>query len=88
VALEGRQWEEHKFLSGFSRSKTCVTSLEDAECLGHPSVGKTDESVYQVKECNLKNRRITICEVANMSGISFGSVQSNLQHVPGPSKES
>jgi predicted TIM-barrel fold metal-dependent hydrolase len=69
VALESRQWEEHKFLNGFSKSSTYVTSLEDAERLGLPSMVKTDANVYQVKERNLKNRRITICEVANISGI-------------------
>jgi hypothetical protein len=39
---------------------------------------KTDENVDQVKELVYKNRRITIHDIANMLGVSFGSVQSFL----------
>jgi hypothetical protein len=44
-------------------------------CSEHPSTSKTDENVDKVKGLFHKNRRITICEVADMLGISFGSVQ-------------
>jgi hypothetical protein len=43
----------------------------DAEHPGHPLAGRTDEYLDQVQEINLKQRRITICEVANMLGILF-----------------
>jgi hypothetical protein len=37
-------------------------------------MSKTDEDADQVKEFVKGNRRITMCEVADMSGISLGSV--------------
>jgi hypothetical protein len=43
--------------------------------LRQPSVRKTDENVTQ--ETLFKNRKITIHEVAKMSSISPGSVQSS-----------
>jgi hypothetical protein len=33
-----------------SKLKNCVTSFENARCLGHPLMKKTDNSVAQVKE--------------------------------------
>jgi hypothetical protein len=47
--------------------------------LGHLSTSKTDENVDQAKEIVPRNKRITIHEVVNMLGISFGSVQSILK---------
>jgi hypothetical protein len=35
-----------------------------------------DKNMDEVKELILKNRRITICEVANMLGTSYRTVQS------------
>ena len=48
-----------------------MTFVEDAEHPGHPLTGRTNEYLDQVHEINLKQRRITICEVANMLGILF-----------------
>jgi hypothetical protein len=39
------------------------------------SVSKTGESVYQVMDFVLKNRRITVLEFANMLEVLFHSVQ-------------
>jgi hypothetical protein len=39
--LENGQWEEHKFLSDFSKVKSSVILFEDAVHLGHPLVSKT-----------------------------------------------
>lgn len=56
--------------------KSSVTSVEDSECSGYPSTGKTDEDVEQVKELVLKNRRSTTHSVDDMFRILWGSVQS------------
>ena len=40
--------------------KSSVTSVEDSECSGCPSTGKTDEDVEKVKELVLKNIGKTI----------------------------
>jgi hypothetical protein len=42
-----------------------MISLEDAEHPGHPLTSRTDEYLDQVQEINLKQRRLTICEVTN-----------------------
>jgi hypothetical protein len=51
-------------LEWFSKFKSSVTSVEDAERLRCPSVSKMDENVDCVKEVILINKRSTICEVA------------------------
>jgi hypothetical protein len=56
----------------FSKFKSGVACVEDAEGLERPLRNETDENVDRVKECVLKNRRITICEVGNTSGTSSG----------------
>jgi hypothetical protein len=66
-------------LSGFLIFASCLSSVEDVECSGYPSAIKTNENVSQVKKLFLKNRRIIIHELADMSGISFQSLQSNWQ---------
>jgi len=53
-----------------------VTSVEDSECSGRPTTGKTNGDVEQVKELVLKNRRNTTHSVADMFRILLGSVQS------------
>jgi hypothetical protein len=56
-----------QFFSGISNSRLVC-----------PLPSKTDEGMDQVKEL-LKNRIITIHQVADMLGMSFGSVQSTLK---------
>jgi hypothetical protein len=46
------------------------------------SNAQTEENVDQVKGLVLKNRKITIHEVANMLDISIGSVQSISKKIP------
>jgi hypothetical protein len=50
--------------------KSSVTSVDDAERSGRPSVHKTDENVDLVMELVRENRRITAREVAKMLGVS------------------
>jgi len=54
-----------------------LSSIEVFECSGYLSTNRTNENVSQVKELILNNRRITVCEVADMLGISFQSLLSN-----------
>jgi DNA-binding transcriptional regulator GbsR (MarR family) len=56
-----------------------LTSVKDADHSGHPLTSKTDENVDKVKDLVLENRRITIHEVANILGISVGSVHTSLK---------
>jgi hypothetical protein len=63
----------------FSTFKSGVTCVENNECSGCPAMSKTDESVDQMKELLFGNRRIAAFEVANVLGISFGSVDSILK---------
>jgi imidazoleglycerol phosphate synthase glutamine amidotransferase subunit HisH len=69
--LESRKCEGHKFLSGFNKFKSSVTSVKNAEHFGFPSVGKTDENMDQVKNFSTETV-ITVHKVANMLGILFG----------------
>jgi predicted transcriptional regulator len=56
--------------------------------LGRPSGRKTDENVDQVKELVYENRRNTTHEVADMLGVSFGSVQNILKDLIAVSPQS
>ena len=49
------------------------TSLKDEERSGRPSTSITDSNVEDVRAMILKNRRVTINEVANHFEISHGS---------------
>jgi hypothetical protein len=56
-----------------------VSSVENAEQCRQPSVRKLHENVDYVNEFILLNKRITICEVTNMLGISLGLVQRTMK---------
>ena len=58
-------------------------NVEDEPRPGRPSTSTTDENVEAVKEIVLKNRRITIREVAEDVGISVGSCHGILSDVLG-----
>ena len=49
---------------------------DDARRPDHPSTSTTDENIKAVKKMILDNRRITIRDVADDVGISFGSCQA------------
>ncbi|KYN30749.1 hypothetical protein ALC56_14951 [Trachymyrmex septentrionalis] len=63
-------------------------NVNDESRSERPSTSKTDENVQEVKEIVLKNRRITIREIANDLNISFGSCQSILTDVLGMTRVS
>lgn len=50
--------------------------IEDDERSGRPSTSTSDENVEKVKKIVLANRRITIREVAEETGISYGSCEA------------
>jgi hypothetical protein len=68
-----------KHFHWLSKFKSSLTSVKDANHSGHPLRGKTDENVDKVKDLVSEHRRITIHEVANILGISMGSVHTSLQ---------
>jgi hypothetical protein len=57
----------------------CCTSVKDAKCLVCPTTRKPDKNGKQAQGFVLENRRTTIHEVANMPGISSGSLKSLLK---------
>lgn len=66
-----------QFSERFSQFKSDEMAVEDAAQSECTSTSKTPKNVDQEKAVVIK-KRITICEVTNMLGISFGSVQSIL----------
>ncbi|XP_071649994.1 protein GVQW3-like [Temnothorax longispinosus] len=64
------QWHE-RFRSGRK-------SVKDDKRSGRPSTSKTDENVDKVKEIVVKNRKLTIRELAEDLNIAYGSVQDIL----------
>ena len=55
--------------------------------MSRPNTSTTDESIEAVKKMILNNRRITIREVAEDVGISFGSCQKIFTDVLGIKRE-
>jgi hypothetical protein len=66
-------------LEWFAEFNSSVSSVEDAGQWRQPSVSKLHEHLDYVKEFILLNKRITICEVTNMLGISLGLVQRTMK---------
>jgi hypothetical protein len=65
--------------SWFSKFKKCMTSFENARFLGHPLMNKTDNSVTQVKELLLKNRRVTLSGVLTCWEFHLGKFRAFLK---------
>ena len=70
--LASLQWAEHKFNYGITG--------DDARS-GHLSTSKPDENIEAVKKMILDNCRITLREVTDDVGISFGSCQVNFMDI-------
>jgi hypothetical protein len=70
-------------LSGFSEFRSSVTSAEDANTWKMYRQAKRVNRADKVKEVLLKNRRMTLCEVANVCvSISLGNFGGNLYVLP------
>ena len=52
--------------------------VDDLQRSGRPSTSIHDQNINKIKEIVLVNRRLTIRELVDMVGISFGSVQTIL----------
>lgn len=67
----------------YKRFENGRESAESDERCGRPSTSTNDENVEKVKKMVMDNRRITIREVSEDVGISFGSCQSIFSDVLG-----
>ena len=61
-----------------SRFKRGRTSVEDDERSGRPCTSTTAENVEKIRQIIHGDRRLTICEICDMVGISFGVCQAIL----------
>jgi hypothetical protein len=77
--LDSRKWDEHNFLTAFSKFKSHVTSAEEAEYSGHLPTGQTDQNVDTVRELIFKNKIITIHDILNKLGFHLGQSKSTLK---------
>ena len=66
-----------------NRFKQGREDVNDNACSGRSSTSTTDENIEAVKKMILDNHRITIREVAEDIGISFGSCQAIFTDVLG-----
>lgn len=76
--LDSRQCKEDTLLISFPSSEEVWPPLKMLNAL-HVHWQKTNESLNQAQEHVLRNRKLTIHEVVNVLGISYGSVQSILK---------
>ena len=60
----------------YNRLKEGQEEVNYDACPARPSTSTTNENIEAMKKMILKNRRITIREVADDVGISFGSCQA------------
>ena len=67
----------------YNRLKEGREDVNDYAISGRPSTSKANENIEAVKKMILENRRITILEVADDVGISFGSWQIIFRDVLG-----
>jgi len=75
-----------KCFEWFKRFKEGRTSVKNNQRPGRPSTSKTNETVARVREIIRNNRRLTIREVAENIGISYGSCQEILTKELGMSR--
>ncbi|XP_025152971.1 putative uncharacterized protein FLJ37770 [Harpegnathos saltator] len=61
---------------GYKRFRKGREDIEDGARSGRPSTSTSDENVGKIEEIVLANRRITIREVAEEIGISYGSCEA------------
>ncbi|PNF18540.1 hypothetical protein B7P43_G08515 [Cryptotermes secundus] len=59
----------------YKRFKNGRTSTDDDEHLGQPSTGTTPENVVKVRDLILQDRRLSIQDLCNTLGLSYGTCQ-------------
>ncbi|KOC60091.1 Putative uncharacterized protein FLJ37770, partial [Habropoda laboriosa] len=62
----------------FSRFKNGEMSIDDKPRSGRPSTARTHENVEKIREIIEKDRRRTIEEIVELSGVTWSSVQQIL----------
>ncbi|UYV77106.1 hypothetical protein LAZ67_14003324 [Cordylochernes scorpioides] len=67
----------------YKRFKEGREETADNECYGRPSISTTPEKVDKVLELVREERRMTVREVAEEAGISFGLTQSKMENILG-----
>ena len=65
----------------YNRFKEDPEDVNDDARPGRPSTSTTDESIEAVRKMISDNRRITIKEIADDVGISFGSCQAIFMNI-------
>ncbi|XP_027851471.2 protein GVQW3-like [Aphis gossypii] len=75
TAYKGDALGKTQVFEWFSRFKSGEMSIEDQARSGRPSTSLTDKNVKNIHKINLEDRRKTIEEVAERSGVTWSSVQ-------------
>ena len=83
VAFGGSTISRTQVLLWYNRFKEGREDVNGDASPGHPSTSTTDEIIEAVKKMILDNSRITIREVADDVGISFGLCQAIFTDVSG-----
>nr|CAI5835978.1 unnamed protein product [Callosobruchus analis] len=74
-AYEDAAQSKTRVYEWFSRFKNKEMTIEDKHRSGRPSTSRTDENVKQINALVREDRRRTIDQLCEMSGISWSSVQ-------------
>ena len=80
TATESLKMLQKCFGESFSGGREVVENLPHAS---HPSTSVNDDNIAKVKKIVLKNRHVSIREVAEALNISYGSTQHIVVHVLG-----
>ena len=75
TAYKGDALGKTQVFEWFSRFKSGEMSIEDQARSGRPSTARTDENVKKIHEIIMEDRRKTIEEVTERSGVTWSSVQ-------------
>lgn len=75
TAYKGDALGKTQVFEWFSRFKSGEMSIEDEARSGRPSTARTDENVKKIHEIILEDRRQTIEEVTERSGVTWSSIQ-------------
>ncbi|VVC43979.1 Hypothetical protein CINCED_3A025691 [Cinara cedri] len=75
TAYKGDTLEKTQVFEWFSRFKSGEMSIDDQARTGRPSTARTNENVEKIHKIILEDRRQTIEEVVDRSGVTWSSVQ-------------